>query len=275
MDNNPMLTKVQYWLVNHPIIYNFKWIQGETFGSTIQFLITSLIIYLLVVVLQPLFPLPNIQSQSLKPIKILHNLICVVLSILMACGCILSILSQAPNIHWVVCLPLNTPPNGPIFFWAYIFYFSKFIEFNDTILIILGGSKRLSFLHVYHHTSVVILCYIWLETSQSMFPVMLVINSTVHVLMYGYYFLCSIGMPPKWKRFVTECQIMQFRLSFAVMAPLFYYHFTGSGCCGVWSWWFNMFFFSTLLALFLDFHSRAYGTKKTSKKIKEGRNKDI
>ena len=45
--------------------------------------------------------------------------------------------------------------NPPIGFVLYIFYLSKILDFLDTVFIILEKRwKQLSFLHVYHHTSI-------------------------------------------------------------------------------------------------------------------------
>lgn len=32
----------------------------------------------------------------------------------------------------------------------------------------------------------------------------------VHVVMYWYYFLCTMKRPPRWKRLITNLQIVQF-----------------------------------------------------------------
>ncbi|KAK1404500.1 GNS1/SUR4 membrane protein family [Heracleum sosnowskyi] len=188
----------------------------------------------------------------------------------MALGCSLSIYHQMPNYRWIFCFPPNQIlPRGPIFFWANVFYFSKILEFIDTLLIILGGRndrRRLSFLHVYHHTVVVVMCYVWLATRQSLFPVALVTNAGVHVIMYSYYLLCGLGKRPWWKRAVTDCQIVQFVFSFCMSGVMLYYHFYSGGCCGIWGWCFNAVFNASLLALFLNFHSKNYEAKKNKNK---------
>lgn len=54
-------------------------------------------------------------------------------------------------------LPCNNfdHQNPPIAFILYIFYLSKILDFLDTVFIILEKRwKQLSFLHVYHHTSI-------------------------------------------------------------------------------------------------------------------------
>lgn len=106
------------------------------------------------------------------------------------------------------------------------------------------------------------MCYLWLSTSQSLFPVALVTNASVHVLMYGYYLLCAVGIRPSWKRLVTDCQIIQFVFSFLISGLMLYHHFSGSGCEGIRGWCFNAVFNASLLALFLDFHLKNYAKRK-------------
>ncbi|XP_062077273.1 elongation of fatty acids protein 3-like [Humulus lupulus] len=263
---NSVVSALKYWLVDHPTILHFEWTQAQTLGSTPRFLATTVLTYLTLTLLLSRSQLPPLTPKLLKPITAVHSLILLVLSLIMAVGCSLSILRS----DWttVICFPMDTKPSGPLFFWAQVFYLSKLLEFGDTLLIILGGSlRRLSFLHVYHHATVVVMCYLWLKTSQSLFPVALVTNASVHVIMYGYYFLCAVGIRPGWKRVVTDCQIVQFVFSFAVSGRMLYLHFCGSGCSGMWGWCFNAGFNASLLALFANFHAKSYA-KRT--KIEEG-----
>ncbi|KAL4302420.1 hypothetical protein GQ457_10G023290 [Hibiscus cannabinus] len=258
-----LYSSLQYWLVNHPKILHFRWAQAQTLGSTPQFLALTVLTYLAVTFLLSKTPLPSLGPDILKPITALHSLNLFLVSLIMAAGCTLSIISLPSPLPHIVCFPPDTPPTGPLFFWAHIFYLSKILEFIDTLLIILSKSKqRLTFLHVYHHGTVVVMCYLWLNTSQSLFPVALVTNATVHVVMYLYYLLCAVGIRPKWKRLVTNCQIVQFVFSFLVSVLMLYYHFTGSGCSGIWGWCFNAVFNASLLALFLDFHGKSYAAKQ-------------
>lgn len=272
-------SSVHYWLVDHPTISKFEWIQGQTFGSSPQFLIRTVLTYLILTFTFHRF-LPNffLHTTVLRLITAVHNLILCLLSFVMAVGCTLSTLSQMPQDDWTwpVCFPVsdrspNFPPKGPTFFWAYVFYFSKILEFMDTLLILLSDSRnrRLSFLHVYHHSVVIVMCYLWLSTSQSLFPVALVTNASVHVLMYGYYLLSAMGRRPRWKRLVTDFQILQFVFSFAISGLMLYYHFSSNGsgssvggCSGILGWCFNAVFNASLLTLFLDFHFKNYAKKK-------------
>ncbi|KAK9071005.1 hypothetical protein SSX86_009573 [Deinandra increscens subsp. villosa] len=261
-------SNLHYWLVAHPTITNFEWKPHHTWGASPLFLSTTLLTYLLLT-----FTLrrrtPTVNPTLLRLLSALHNLTLLLLSLVMAVGCSLSAISQSPHHRWIYCFPPNhTPPRGPVFFWAWIFYFSKLLEFIDTFLIILAGSnRRLSFLHVYHHSIVVVMCYVWLSTSQSLLPVALVTNASVHVLMYAYYLLSALGWRPWWKVLVTNCQIIQFVFSFVVSGRMLYYHFTGSGCSGFSGWCFNAVFNASLLALFINFHFKNYARKEKAKRL--------
>ncbi|CAN0878586.1 Putative elongation of fatty acids protein DDB_G0272012 [Linum grandiflorum] len=216
--------------------------------------------------------IPPLPPGILRLLTALHNTILLTVSFVMALGCLLAIFTLLPTVDHLACFAKGTPPRGPLFFWGYVFYLSKIYEYIDTLLIILSSSmsRRLSFLHVYHHATVVVMCYISLHTSQSMYPGVLVTNSAVHVVMYFYYLLCSLGMKPKWKKIVTDCQIVQFYISFGIMGWIFYVHFTGSGCSGIWGWCFDAVFIATLLYLFLDFHKKTYsggGSKKKASNL--------
>ncbi|KAM3693665.1 hypothetical protein ACJW31_07G000600 [Castanea mollissima] len=261
-----IISSLQYWLVNHPTILHFSWTQGQTPASTPLFLSLILISYLSLtyILSHHHLQLHAIPIHILKPISALHNLTLLLLSLIMAIGCTLSslTLTRPPNYNYIICFPPNTSPSGPLFFWAYIFYLSKILEFGDTLLIVLTNSiQRLTFLHVYHHATVLVMCYLWLHTSQSLFPVALITNALVHLVMYTYYLLCAMGVRPKWKRLVTNIQIVQFVFSFAISGLMLYHHFTGSGCSGIWGWCFNAVFNASLLALFLDFHAKSYRKK--------------
>ncbi|XWS40319.1 hypothetical protein CRYUN_Cryun18bG0130500 [Craigia yunnanensis] len=205
---------------------------------------------------------PSLARPVLKSISAVHNIFLLTLFFIMALGCLVSIFSQVPNFNTLVCFPRRTTPSGPLFFWAYIVYLSKIVEFMDTLLIILSNSmKRLSFLHVYHHSMVVIMCYMCLDCARSSFSMVLVTNCAVHVVMYTYYLMCTLGMRPKWKKMVTDFQLLQFWASLFIMAMLVFYHFTGFGCSGILSWCFNAVFIISLLFLFSDFHAKCYSLK--------------
>ncbi|ESW20492.1 hypothetical protein PHAVU_006G213700 [Phaseolus vulgaris] len=265
-----LISVVEWWMVYQPSILNFQWNSPHTPFSSPLFLTLSIITYLSLTLFLTNLPLPPFPHHLLKPITALHNLLLLLLSLLMLLGTSLTLLTHTPHLHWAICFPPHTKPTGPLFFWAYIFYLSKILEFLDTLFIILSRStRRLTFLHVYHHSTVLLMSYLWLQTSQSLFPVALLTNASVHVIMYAYYFLTALSFRPSWKRAVTNCQILQFLFSFAISALMLRFHFSSSGCSGIWGWCFNALFNASLFALFVDFHLKSYahGRNSTDKRI--------
>ena len=56
-------------------------------------------------------------------------------------------------------LPFSTPPLPQLAAGIWLFYFSKLIEYLDTIFFILRKkNNQITFLHVYHHVS---MFFIW------------------------------------------------------------------------------------------------------------------
>ena len=47
-------------------------------------------------------------------------------------------------------------------------------------------AKELSFLHVFHHSFVVVMAFLWLDAAQSLQQIALLVNTSIQVLMYWY-----------------------------------------------------------------------------------------
>lgn len=97
--------------------------------------------------------------------------------------------------------------------WSY--YLFKLIDLLDTIFFSLRKKyNQISFLHLYHHTTMVLLSYYFLRYSFSYHTLIAgIINSLVHAIMYTYYLLAIVKCPPKylwWKKYLTTVQIIQF-----------------------------------------------------------------
>ncbi|XP_006650449.2 elongation of fatty acids protein 3-like [Oryza brachyantha] len=266
-----LLRRARWALVDHPAVASFAWQPGRTLAAAPSFAGAVVCAYLAAVLLlhRRVVPLPALPARALRAVSALHNAVLLALSAAMAAGCALSVAATAPSRWWAFCFPPGgaTAASGPVFFWAHVFYLSKVYELGDTLLILLGR-RPLTLLHVYHHAVVIVMCYLWLATRQSLMPIALATNATVHVVMYGYYLCCSLGLrwPPRWKRAVTELQIAQFLFSFAASVVMLWRHFAAGGCEGMGGWLFNAVFNASLLALFLDFHGAAYAAAKGKKK---------
>jgi elongation of very long chain fatty acids protein 4 len=99
-------------------------------------------------------------------------------------------------------------------FVLHVFYLSKVLDFADTVFMIVKGNwHQVSFLHVYHHTSI-FLVY-WLNAQASYggdIYLTIVLNGTIHFIMYGYYFATTfnVTVPSIIKKSITKSQLFQF-----------------------------------------------------------------
>lgn len=96
----------------------------------------------------------------------------------------------------------------------YVFYIQKYWEFLDTFIFILRKSYRqVTFLHVYHHSSITVMVRLFLHAYPSGDNcIAVLLNSFVHMLMYTHY-LCSIlGVKCWWRSYLTKLQLVQFVL---------------------------------------------------------------
>lgn len=115
--------------------------------------------------------------------------------------------------------------NGAMGFWSAAFVFSKYAEFLDTAFIVLR-KRNLTFLHWYHHTSVVICSWFAFLVQQPAAFYFCSMNYTVHAVMYSYYFLAAVlTNPPTWGIYVTLFQILQMAAGcFITISALIYSH---------------------------------------------------
>ncbi|XP_052067035.1 elongation of very long chain fatty acids protein 4-like isoform X2 [Mytilus californianus] len=155
------------------------------------------------------------------------------------------------------------------------FYFSKCLEMLDTIFFVLRKkNNQVSFLHVYHHASMFPLWWIgvkWVAGGQSFFGAM--INSFIHVVMYGYYGLSALGPHMQkylwWKRYLTMMQLIQFVVGITHAAQSLFMQCEFP----MWMQWALVFYAFTILCLFLNFYFHAYiksVRRKASKKESNG-----
>ncbi|KAL3660921.1 hypothetical protein V7S43_013937 [Phytophthora oleae] len=94
----------------------------------------------------------------------------------------------------------------------YLFYLSKMLDLWDTFFIVVGKKwRQLSFLHVYHHLSVLLVYYIVFRVAQDGDSyASVVLNGFVHTIMYTYYFVSAHTRDIWWKRYLTLIQLVQF-----------------------------------------------------------------
>jgi len=188
---------------------------------------------------------------ELKAIRVVHNGLLSLFNLYL----IIEILRQAGSNGWYTPLVEGEKGVGMAFV-LYLFYMSKYWEFLDTVIMIFRKSfDQVSFLHVYHHCSVVLMW--WFNVAYypggEAWPSAW-LNSFVHVWMYGYYFLATLGYQPWWKRYLTQLQITQLFLFVVQGVALYFLGHKDFRFIGV----VNGAYALTLLALFVNFYVKSY-----------------
>jgi len=216
----------------------------------------SYIAFVLLAKYTPLFSL--FPKMELKIVRVIHNFLMTALN----CYLVVELLIQAHKTSYY----------GPIFrgeqglgmakvLW--LFYFSKLLEFNDTVIMIFRKAfSQVSFLHWYHHSSVFLIWWfnVLYYPGGEAYPSAW-LNSFVHVWMYGYYLLSTLGFNVWWKRYLTQLQISQ--LSVFVIQGISLL-FTGAAefkFIGL----INGAYAATLVFLFLQFYTQSYAKKGEKK----------
>lgn len=197
-----------------------------------------------------------------------YNVYLIALSMAMFVG-LTAQLRQVGRVTWH--LPLeNSAAGSSLAFWLWVNYNSKFLEFFDTLWILLGKkNEQYSFLHWQHH--LVMGPVMWLVTQE--FPggtsaFAPAINSAIHTVMYTFYLLSSVGLgkylPGPVKMSVTLGQITQF---FAISFHAWYHMVTAPG-----KYWtvrlavVEGVLMVDMIVLFGTFFVKTYCTKKPGKK---------
>ncbi|KAM3681374.1 elongation of very long chain fatty acids protein 2 [Ammospiza caudacuta] len=211
----------------------------------------------------------NRPPFSLRPHLIVYNLGITLLSFYMLIELILATWEGGYNLQ---CQNLHSAGEADIrvakVLWWY--YFSKVIEFMDTIFFVLRKkSSQITFLHVYHHATMFNIwwCVLnWIPCGQSFFGPTL--NSFIHVLMYSYYGLSVIPSMRKylwWKKYLTQAQLIQFLLTIvhtlsAAVKPCGF----PFGCL-----MFQSSYMATLVILFINFYIKTYRKAPSRTAVKE------
>eukprot|EP00933_Yihiella_yeosuensis_P042109 TRINITY_DN3660_c1_g1_i1.p1 TRINITY_DN3660_c1_g1~~TRINITY_DN3660_c1_g1_i1.p1 ORF type:complete len:735 (-),score=161.89 TRINITY_DN3660_c1_g1_i1:306-2510(-) len=168
----------------------------------------------------------------------------------------------------LVCNPSNLAEDGMAFV-LHIFYLSKVLDFADTVFMIVKNNwRQVSFLHVYHHTSIFLLY--WLNTNVNTdgdIYFTIVLNGGIHFIMYGYYLASTfnVAVPVFIKKSITNAQLVQFCCMELQGAYLLCNSCPAPSRITV----LYMLYISTMLALFMDFKRRTYSQKPKKPLAKE------
>lgn len=97
--------------------------------------------------------------------------------------------------------------------FVYVHYLSKYLDWFDTLWIVLNKKRaQMSFLHIYHHGTIVSVWGMLLNHGVGSGTVRYgaFINSLTHVIMYSHYLWTSFGFKNPFKAYITMWQITQF-----------------------------------------------------------------
>ena len=178
-------------------------------------------------------------DQALDYGSILHNANMMLISLV----CLMGLAWEVSKVYWshgmyhLVCDPSHQFNKGKIVFWMYMYYASKYIELLDTLFIVLRRSE-LRFIHSYHHVTTMFITFFGLVTTGTGQWVIILLNVWVHVIMYYYYLLISVGVRDIWwKMYLTDVQLVQFVVdmcgfSYYIFADLVYERPRNNKCTG-------------------------------------------
>ncbi|KAI9593987.1 fatty acid elongase [Syncephalis fuscata] len=206
---------------NHPDDFRFK--VGTTPLSTWTEVIAVGIGYLGVIFgIQAM--MRNRAPISFPLLSRLHNL-----ALSLGSGLLLALILEqiipvvlAKGFGWAVCERASWTSRMELLY--YINYLFKYYELLDTLLLAFK-KKPLEFLHYFHHSQTMLLCYVQLiyGVTVSWFPIS--INLGVHVVMYYYFYLASRGIRVWWKKYITTMQISQFVVDLLVVYTCMYNYY--------------------------------------------------
>ena len=116
---------------------------------------------------------------------------------------------DSPGVRWIL----------------FLFYLSKYYEYVDT-MILYAKKKQPIFLQKFHHIGATIVWHLGFVYEFEGVYFASLINSGIHTVMYGYYFLSLFeNIRPiinKYKIYITSAQVGQLVFGFVAL-PLFYY----------------------------------------------------
>ncbi|XP_073945834.1 very long chain fatty acid elongase 7-like isoform X2 [Choristoneura fumiferana] len=148
-------------------------------------------------------------------------------------------------------------------YWKY--FATKLLDLMDTVFFIVRKkSSQVTFLHVYHHTFMVIISWTSLKYDPSdHWAFMAVLNCFVHTSMYTYYCLAALGPSYAkylwWKKYLTRMQLVQFVLVLGHVMLQTYRSQCPMHAVTYWVGCSNLFLF---IILFADFYHKRYGKSR-------------
>lgn len=169
---------------------------------------------------------------------------------------------KTPDFKDTICIPRGSDLPEWMQASLYIFLLSKIYELLDTPILI-ARRRPLSFLHVWHHSTVIFEIWGWVDQKVALGLYGMWFNTAVHVVMYAYYALVLRGYKMRAKILITVSQIIQFVTGFLSLLPFVILHLTRpNGCEGSVGLLLSSLINGSYLILFLIFYRDTYTKPK-------------
>ncbi|CAO0800798.1 unnamed protein product [Mucor circinelloides] len=259
---------------------DFHFVQGVTPLSTLHEVIIGCITYF-TVIFGGQFLLSNASPVKCKMLNQIHNAFLTIVSFVLLVLLIEQLVPKLVNqgLYYSICSEEAWTQELELLY--YLNYLVKYYELIDTVFLVVK-KKKLEFLHYFHHSMTMALCYTQLVGRTTVSWVPIVLNLTVHVFMYYYYFRTASGAKIWWKQYLTTMQIIQFVIDLVVIytCTYSYYAYTYTSfmpnfgdCAGTESAAaFGCAILTSYLFLFINFYRITYNKKKAAAAAKKAAN---
>lgn len=141
---------------------------------------------------------------------------------------------------------------------VYAFYISKYVEFADTLFLIVKG-KQVSWLHWFHHSGAALNVGLLYHCKMEAAFLFVCLNGVIHTFMYAYYAVTLFGVRLPGKSALTSLQIAQFLTGF-----FYFYSYPRDVPCFASSpelmvvYLFTWAYVGTVLCFFVHFYATNY-----------------
>jgi len=236
------------------LAYSWENISNEIFASSAYAVIIPILIW---INMDP----KKIQGPKLKTVMLAYN----------TAACIFSLMSFLVITEAITRIPLYTE-DCDIFFadpnvaWvSKLFHWSKYIEFLDTLFLILNG-RSVGWLHYFHHIGAPLNLALGRYSRFEGIYIFVCLNGFIHTCMYGYYACMLCGgrcrkIVSKLKQVLTTMQIIQFVAGFILIVGYLQVECFRQDLGKITAYYYTWAYVGGVLAFFIVFYISKYVSK--------------
>lgn len=219
----------------------------------------------MVPILRKMFEGSKTSSPLWKPVILLYNIAMVIFSAWCAYG-MLTTVKDIPMFSEDCNVAFRNPYFNKIVYW---FFMSKYVEFADTLFLIVKN-KEVSWLHYLHHIGAAANMGMLYGAQDEGVWLFVALNGCVHTVMYAYYAAALMGIKLPGKQLITMGQLTQFFVGFYYYWQYSYITPCHRGARFV-TFVYTYGYVGMLIFLFLNFYIHSYvmgaGSSKKAKKL--------